>query len=514
MISIVDFCSQWERLSELTRKFRGHTPTKNMYWHKWREYSDSSIYTLKFHGLKIPQQRDFEEVQQPKAMNDLIKLNSASNDEERIYPKWPICFNLINPNANLQWGSCSITFCFNCLIKWMLENSTWPNWRINLTKPFVHPNKEWKTLINILKKKLEKPKYPLCEEHKEKSKLFWVNWNWFVCLQWVVNQKHSGHSLITNEEKSKELNKNIEQKLVNDNSGLNINFDYTNSLKNYWDLKSIILKNASEPLIQSINEIWEEINSRNKQLWIEYTKKAKEKQDIWRESENILLKYKNTQDPGLILEASQVVKKIDTLRSNVISNIRENLQQIQNCDSLSIGYEWFLRSVVFSTSTISKDDWYHEKFEFDSNVYMELYICYLNDDLFNILLNFTENERIKCYLKLELETNNIWELEYDENQIIEIVKKSQRVGEIKFKSEIDESDRNTKLYLKITAWKIDEKKHETYKRNIQSLILDIIQKKFKNDNVKQTKDTKSDKNSESHMISNKEWKEQTNKTKK
>ena len=66
-----------------------------------------------------------------------------------------------------------------------------------------------------MNKEAEKKKDPLWEEHKEESKLFWLEWSWWVCLKWVVNKQHKEHNLVKNDEISEIMRNKAKSHLSN-----------------------------------------------------------------------------------------------------------------------------------------------------------------------------------------------------------------------------------------------------------------------------------------------------------
>ena len=217
MKEIVDFWVHWKQLAKLKMLRLGNEGklTGNVRWEKWRKVSKSSIYTALFWGRIIKQNPKIE-WKEESDLKMLAKRNETDllNEEIRSLIQCQIWLNSINLDANLQWISWSKTYWFDCLMEWMLEDSTWPNCRIILTKSSIHLNREWKKFIEALIKGFEKAKTPIWEVHKEDSKVFWSEWHWYVWAIWIV-KIHNNHSLLMNEEISKKLNNLAESQFSN-----------------------------------------------------------------------------------------------------------------------------------------------------------------------------------------------------------------------------------------------------------------------------------------------------------
>ena len=511
---LVDFCTEWNYLAWLKIQRRGKSLTGNVKWERCKKLTSTTDYTQIFFGRKFKNPNEPEE----RNDNDLGKdINEIDNCQDNNYIKHSdrclIWFNSVRLDINLQWGAWSQTYWFDCLSNWMLKNSSWPNWRIKLNKSIVHPNRDWKKIAEILKSEQEKQKNPIWEVHKEESRLFWAIWRWCVCLKWVINNNHRDHLLIEIKEKSEMLHKEVVEKLAENESMLSTNFDYANHVQNYWDLKTTIFNEASDSLFISINDIWKKLNSLNIDLWEEYTKKAMDAQKVWKENASLLKKYRDSKDLSMISETSKAVEKIDDLRTNLIILMDEGLQQMEDCESILINYDCNISTIYFSISEIDGIKGFNCKFDDYEEDYMELTFGYSEGNQIWISANIKESNRWKYYLKLELKENKFWELASNKIQGFYLSQNPKVINTFKIISEINESNNDAVLYLKITAWKTDE--IENFKSKIQSLILDNLQNKFIKANINESDDNKMlvrnrrpEEDSDSQIMSNQESQEE------
>ena len=473
MHSIVDFCVKWRKLSRLQLIRKENNLTGDVIWEKWNKKSESSCYTMKFHGIKIDQPNTFEGIikressSNPKIFNDTI-----GNQEIQQSLQWQIWFNAIDPYVNLQWGSCSKTYWFTWLMNWMLEWSTWPNWRINLTKSIVHPNRDWKNFAEILMNGSMKKRDYLWNEHKEESSLFCLNWDWYIWAKWIINQRHYKHKLVESKLISdilqKQANKLLETSDVVINSCQN-NFEY---LESNLEVKEKIVKDVYEPLIRSLNEAWKELNGQNNNMEV----LNKQLLDIQRDKSQsmVLIKYYcDSKDPSLMPRFSKALKEVDNLNLKASSlslslKIEEKKFDIQKIfdDEFEITFSVPLKKLACQDETcvIFKNKIGH---------FAQLFLCKSEDDTIGISLSFDEKYQSKYYLKIELEKNMFCKLLSKNVKEFDLWKEPKIVNRIKLVSKIKTNNNSKKLNFKVNFWRTCEKTEE-YKNDIYNYILNKL----------------------------------------
>ena len=148
MNCIVEFWSEWNQLAYLEKRNARNSNIIDTVWcKKWNKESKLGSYDMTFHGYKIKQR--FDEQRREVKLDNSSKNQDVTlcSEEVKEILQWPIWMNLIDLDLNLQWTLCSKTYWFDWLMFWMLEKSNWPNWRANITKSLIHPNREWKKFI-------------------------------------------------------------------------------------------------------------------------------------------------------------------------------------------------------------------------------------------------------------------------------------------------------------------------------------------------------------------------------
>ena len=212
MSTHVDFWKEWNQLAYLKEQyFRGENIVCCNKCHKTSQFN---IYSLHFQGIEIKQVKDSVR-KVPINRKRKININDEIMNNEGVKRnlQCQICLNLIDLDINLQWDSCAKTYWYDCLMDWMLKNSTCPNWRIVLTKTTIHPSREWKKFIEILNEVKVKTNDPLWDEHKENWSLFWTNWSLWVWSKWVISKIHNDHNLVEVAEVSEKLHNRSKDEL-------------------------------------------------------------------------------------------------------------------------------------------------------------------------------------------------------------------------------------------------------------------------------------------------------------
>ena len=223
---ILDFCVYWGKLARLIQ-----VPRKNGCMAKWNKCGLESVmsrYKGKIFGIDIKIKKILKKREKKDKRKEQEGWFEGLAWKEAIERRleWKIWSNHVDLDVNLQWLTCTNTFWFDCLTKWMYLKSTCPMWKTQLNQLNIRPNKEWKQIINILEVEPQKPKQPEWIWHKQDSKLFWTTWCSFICHKWIVSKTHNEHNIIENEDVVKELQTKWTNELLE-------NRTFTKKIQNY-----------------------------------------------------------------------------------------------------------------------------------------------------------------------------------------------------------------------------------------------------------------------------------------
>ena len=480
MSTIIDFCIKWNQLSELKQIRNINTFHDEVRWGKWDKRSRFSYYTKVFYGHAIKQTYDSENNSEDSEKEEIPNA-VLQNDEVKQIIECLVWHNSIDIDVNLQWLSCSKTFCFDWLMRWMLERSSCPNWRTALTKSGIHPNKEWKKFIEIL---MKIPKYPQWKEHNEEATLYWKNWSLDVCSDWIINKKHDNHELMTNKERSNILHKEIEQKLSTNNIINDIDSTYNNvvTLKEYWYLKEQISKDALESLYQSINEAWKEINFETNEFLTNYVDSAKNTQKYLKKNKAWMTKFLDSNDPSLITEASIALEKIDDLSSGLSRKLEEGFEKLEGSDQF-----WFNHKLIEGKFSMLLSKLIQKAHKFiplkkESEECLVLMLLRSEVNQINIFANFVEKYKSKWYMKLELEENKFCKLASNDIKEYDFTQDGVLINVLKINS-ITNIPKNAKIKLKLLSWKSGDCTEVIKKKVLISFLNKTLKEIDKKENI-------------------------------
>ena len=133
----IEFWKRWDRLVELYQnedQLDDDYLKDFAYWPNCKRKSKIDEYSRTLFGVEIDydlKKRDSKRIQKA-GENYLGKL--VKKEEITRILEWSIWNEIVDLQINLQWIEWSKNFCFNCLILWILTVTTWPNWRVELTK--------------------------------------------------------------------------------------------------------------------------------------------------------------------------------------------------------------------------------------------------------------------------------------------------------------------------------------------------------------------------------------------
>ena len=151
--SITDFCRECDKLAKLTYLSEESQNCK-VIWSICKEASllrkyDGKLFNIDIEAAKKKKREQKEERKAKEVDFDNLIL---SEDFRRNF-EWQIWNLTINFDENLQCLSCTNTFWFSWLIGWISNNPSWPNWRWEMKKSNIRPNKEIKKLSKCFSKK-------------------------------------------------------------------------------------------------------------------------------------------------------------------------------------------------------------------------------------------------------------------------------------------------------------------------------------------------------------------------
>ena len=181
---IVDFCLKWGELTEL--RILQIDNDVVVVWIKCNTESYMDEYTGTLFGIEIDDIRARKRDKKRRMKEQEKRIEALSWKDEIVRNlQCQIWLNCADLEVNLQCINWMKTYWFDCLIKWLLENSACPNWRTLLTRDNIKPNKEWKRFIDILEIKQKSlyeiliKKYEICTEHIA-GNLFAINELWIT----------------------------------------------------------------------------------------------------------------------------------------------------------------------------------------------------------------------------------------------------------------------------------------------------------------------------------------------
>ena len=178
--SITDFCRECDKLATLTY-LSNKSHNSKVTWSICNEESllrkyDGKLFNIDIEAAKKKKREQKEESKVKEADFDNLIM---SEDFRRNF-EWQIWNLTIDFDENLQCLSCSKTFWFSWLIKWISYHSNWPNWRWEMKKSNIITYKEIKKQAKYFDKNNEIQEYPKCREHARNWEFHWTNWNKFI----------------------------------------------------------------------------------------------------------------------------------------------------------------------------------------------------------------------------------------------------------------------------------------------------------------------------------------------
>ena len=210
--SITDFCRECDKLATLT--YLSEEPQNcKVTWSICNEESLLRKYDGKLFNINIEDAKKREQKEERKTkVVDFDNLILSEDFRKKF--EWQIWNLTIDFDENLQCLSCSKTFWFSWLIDWITKNSSWPNWRWEMKKSNIRPNKEIKKQANCFDNNNDILEYPKCSDHTKNWELHWTNCYKFICAIWIMSDRHEAHVLI----ESKEAMKRIQDVTINNPS--------------------------------------------------------------------------------------------------------------------------------------------------------------------------------------------------------------------------------------------------------------------------------------------------------
>ena len=209
MIDFWVYCKFLSTLSQSNKSKNKLTVT----WSNWGRHSSSELYKGQIFGVTIDlnRQKKRKIKESRKQYEDIMDIMNM--DEKNNTLKCIICDQYVDLDTNLQWLEWSKTYCFYCLINHIYLKKNWPNWKIELDRDRIRPNKELGKLIKILRSKIEIEKFPPCEEHGKEWMFHWEEWESFLWNIWMIPWVRKEHNVLDNESAFKYFTKEVVNRL-------------------------------------------------------------------------------------------------------------------------------------------------------------------------------------------------------------------------------------------------------------------------------------------------------------
>ena len=477
---IIDFWKEWNNLAYLTLLKNVTSWSSIVRWGKWMKESKYNAYTKKLFGRNIRQTKTPKKALKSDLDNKDEFFDKLKWKEEVVSNlQWQIWFNYINLDINLQWDSWSKIFWFEWLIDWMLEKSSWPNWRTILTKTNIHSNKDWKKFIEILSKETDKSEDSFCKEHSKESTIYCTEWNWYIWSTWIIQKTHNNHSLIENEAILDMFNNKVEIELSENKSAVKLCQNAIKMIQNNQDISETILNDVVDSYIQSIIDISQELGTFIKNILNDWKEKLKVTLEKWKNNEEIMIDYQDSQNQMLIAQVFNSISKSNDLREETEKLIIDAVQQWRKKNYLLIDNKPIEIDLYCLVSDITQKDEINLKVDKYSESLSQFSIRRVDaadnetNSRFEVNLLFSQSFCSGCYLKLELEENKYWELEENQTKYFDWDQSPKQINNLILNSESCIYHSDSLLNFKLLIWKFEENISAYFEKIMYSILIKI-----------------------------------------
>ena len=449
--AIIDFWKKWSKLSYLRPIWR--KTRFNAKCDKWKcelamDQYDGKIFGIEINAIEARKRDQKEKEKEQEKRIEALKWKEeiVMNLECQI---WNSCADL---DINLQCIGWMKTFWFDCLAKWILEQSTCPNWRKELTRDNIRPNKEWKRFINILETEPEKP---LWEVHQKEWKLYWTEWFSYIWCKWMNNKTHLDHNIVYNEDLYKEILMKAKNELVENESVIKWLQESKKKEEIQKELNSKIFNKA---IVSIDNQLF---GAKN-QLKKDFVNHSKLNIDLLRSGSNELnliegtiKRYQDTNDWNLIYKISKTLISNKDLRNG-------SKKYLENPHEISQRYDFLVYeepiSYIFSfwASTLKENKDF--TISLDGNPNVDIVVLKETEEKYtSIGAKIKGDTEFKWYAKLELDINSFWYLRNNQINYIYSDDEPENFSSLKLKVAKNELSEKSKLNFKLYLFKINNK---------------------------------------------------------
>ena len=465
---IIDFWIIWRQLSYLwVVNNNDSSISTRVKCNKWLKKSKAKNYNKEIFGIKIKQLEDNETIIESTGTKESLFKTMKWKEEIKRELMWQVWNDFIDADTNLQCNYWCKTFWFDCLTGWMLEKNVWPNWESILNKSNIQKNRDFEMFVNILKIEAEKQKEPLWGKHQVEWKLFWKEWNLWICHKWMIKNMHKDHKIVEIGEAVEVLYKNTVSELNDKKSYLNESENAIKKLEYNYQLIKTIFNVAVDPVKKSINELWEQYNSENIKLLTDYKEKLNSSFSEWEMNEILFKQYYDTENILVINEVSKalikeerLIETVNELTEDVSKKISKNKEFISFNKPLEF-------NVSYPLSTLSDNESFWLQIKGKSNKKLIVIIEPI-DNILDVSIQSSKKLITDCYCKIELRNNERFEVENDQIVKVNRGEISARIDRIIMKSGWEN---NLDLDFKILIWEKDKNINDhinSFKRSIMS----------------------------------------------
>ena len=273
---IVEFWVVWSEFSIL----KHHNEGRELDWTVWSKCNQPSI--LKDYENSIFKVNFNQNKKRVIKENDKMKERIEEfkcKEEIKSDLEWQIWNELADLENNLKWLNWSKIFWSDCLINWMLKDSTWPNWRMKMSKSTVIKDRDWKKFIQYMEAEKSKLDNLICEKHKAEWKMYWMNWAYSLWYKWMITGIHKDHEFVDFSEPSR-AQKIVNDLLTDEHSALNDRIMKANMIENWRLISRNITEEVSKLFHELISETWNSLDVKNDSIYIVW--RIKNLIKIWR----------------------------------------------------------------------------------------------------------------------------------------------------------------------------------------------------------------------------------------
>ena len=360
----------------------------------------------------------------------------------------------------------------------MLKDSTWPNWRMKMSKSTVIKDKDWKKFIQYMEAEKLKSNDQICEKHKAECKMYWINWAYSLWYKWMITGTHKDHELVDFSEPSR-AQTIVNDLLTDEKSALNDRIMKTNIIEDWRLISRNITEEASKQFHELISETWNNIDAENDEIYSLKNQELDKNMQKWIAIKELLIKFRDTKNMKLFNDVLSTIKESKELKSegdNVLNEVINNLEKHE--------LFWINNQIEWKFELLESDLKQSKYLEININMKNELAdkIIFINDDQdTTIYIIDYKLFKDKWYTKLELELNSKFDLEKS-SQICEIKPSFQRlrIGKLIRKKDPHIQMENTLLKFRLLIWKDNNNYIKKCRDKVNKLIINKLNQFFKN----------------------------------